>query len=445
MAAASAPNYRSAPGGDRCDGCFFRAENGLSCTRFPALEGYRPNHVCDDYSMRSCAQRFTQEGEVEKPGDLAELKQTITGVEIFAKGEWNGRKYGDADLNSLVEAAKHVGYKPPVSLGHNAPEDAPAYGYVVNVRRDGDKIVADFEDVPDELVEQIKEKRFDQVSSEIFLERKVNGKKWPCSLRAVAVIGAHPPGVSNLKSLSDALGQFSAEPPFERVPYRPQETTKMTVKTPATEGDEAAATIAKLQADLAAATARAETATAAAEAAKAAAAPAADMQLTIQKLSEQVQTLTQQTAEVAERERQGRIDALVKGLNRPPYRAHVQALAELATRGDKPGAQPEQVNFQAAGADKAAPTSAFGVLEDLVRLINQDVAHLFTEQVRQGTLEPGTAKLGLDDPSSELFALMGAYMRANPGVTRDQAIAVVEADPKNADLIRRYNNAARPN
>lgn len=424
MAEGSAPNYRPAPGSDRCDGCFFRSDNGTSCTRFPSLDDYRPNHLCDDFSMRSCAQRFDQDGDPVTT--LEAHKQTIAGVEIFAKGQWNGKTYTTKDLDDMVKAAAGAGYKPPVSLGHNAPEDAPAYGYVVNVRREGDKLLADFEDVPDDLCAEIREKRYDQVSAEVYFDLKRGGKTWPRALRAVAVIGAHPPGVSDLKPLSEALGQFSAEPSFERVPYPAQET-KMTVKDPVV-GDEAAATIAKLTADL--------------EAARTNVAAAADMQLTIQRLNERVAASERVMAETAERERQGRIAGLVKSLNRPPYRAYIQALAELATMGDKPGAEPVKVNFQAAGADAAAPTSAFGVLEDLVRQINQDVAHLFTESVRQGTIDRGAAAAGLEDPSAQLFELTGTYHRANPGISVDQARKIVTNDPKNADIVRRYNAAA---
>ena len=433
--AATAPNYRQAPGMDRCDNCFSRADDGLACKLHGSLgDTYRPNKLCDDYAQRSCSQRFDAdgkviEGETVKIAEVDQFGQTINGVHIFKTGTWNGKKYSTRDLDDMVKAAKEMGYKPPVTLGHDAGADAPAYGFVDNVRREGDVLLADFTDVPDDLVAQIKDRRYDQVSSEIFFDLKRDGKTFRRALRAVAVIGAHPPGVSDLKPLSELLAQFSAADHYETIT---KETSDMA-------GDDThAAEIAKLTADLAAAQATIKAAQDEAEALKNKA-PAADMQLTIQKLTERLERAELAAVNTAERERQGRIKALTDALQRPPYRRYVQALAELATAGDKPGAEPVKVNFQAAGAEQAAPTTAFGVLEDFVRVINQDVSLLLTEQMKHGTFE--RTATSLDDPASEINALTQAYMRANPAVDVDKARHFVIGDPKNAEVVRRWNSA----
>jgi len=85
---------------------------------------------------------------------------TIENVEIFRAGTWNGDKYTIKDLDDIVEAFDSVGFKPPVKLGHAEKSGDPAYGWVNSIRRVGDKLVADFIDVPKAIFEAIRQPDF---------------------------------------------------------------------------------------------------------------------------------------------------------------------------------------------------------------------------------------------------------------------------------------------
>lgn len=142
---------------------------------------------------------FRQSGRVEAFG------QTLKNIEIFKAGTWNGDRYTSADIDDMIAAYDEAGYVPPVKLGHDENPSAAAYGWVRNLRRQGDTLIADFADVPDDLVRLIKDGRYDAVSSEIFMGVKRNGQTFRRLLKAVAVLGAHPPAVSGLKPLRAAL------------------------------------------------------------------------------------------------------------------------------------------------------------------------------------------------------------------------------------------------
>jgi hypothetical protein len=495
LAAATAPNYRLAPGRDRCDCCFFRMEDGTGCTRFDLGDAYRPNFLCDDYAQRSMAQRYEDEATsatnvdkkadatlaAEDNADALDAFAAINNVEIFRTGTWNGKKYTTATIDKIVAAAATQGYRPPVTLGHSAEPDAPAYGYVTNLRRQGDVLVGDFEDVPQELVDQIRDKRFDAVSCEIYFDLERDKLKFPFALRSVAVLGAHPPAVASLKPLSDSLAGLAEGTKFVSVDYAPDsgpvtvlfddpeespypeqpasptpkhpyppyqrkrsstENDPMPVKNTAG-GDPAdnANTVTVDAAELAALQSRISEMQAQLESSRAAAAQASTSQLTIQRLQEQVATLNAQQRADNERRRQEQIDRLVKDTVRPSFRNHIRALAELGTRGDgaEPGAKPQTVKFQAFGADEPAETEALGVIADFVRLLNSDVAHLFQEQIANGEI-PRQLAGGVDDPSAQLNALVGDYIRAHPGTEVDVARRAVWQDPKHRDIVKRWNN-----
>jgi len=102
---------------------------------------------------------------------------SINGVEVFASGKWNGDHYTNEDLDEMVKAFNDTGHKikPFLKLGHNdeqkllATDGLPSAGWVSNLRRIGDKLVADFVDIPKKIFELISNKAFRKVSSEIFM------------------------------------------------------------------------------------------------------------------------------------------------------------------------------------------------------------------------------------------------------------------------------------
>ena len=129
---------------------------------------------------------------------------TIRNVEVFSTGSWNGKTYTVRDLDDMVDAFHRIGFVPPVKLGHG-DENELAHGYVSRLWRVGDKLLADFSNVPPETVALIRAGRLMTVSAEVYLDLDRGGQRWRRALRAVALLGSNPPGVSNLKPLAELL------------------------------------------------------------------------------------------------------------------------------------------------------------------------------------------------------------------------------------------------
>lgn len=140
--------------------------------------------------------------------------RSIPGVEVFSAGTWNGDPYSVADIDEMVRAFEetHKGYRPFLKLGHNedqkllAEDGLPAAGYIGQLYRKGEKLVADFIDVPDKIANLIDIKAYRKVSAEIYSGVKFNDKNYGRLLGAVALLGADMPGVHNLSDILSMYG-----------------------------------------------------------------------------------------------------------------------------------------------------------------------------------------------------------------------------------------------
>lgn len=158
--------------------------------------------------------KFTEIEEVMKY-DLSDTFD-ISDVEIFATGEWNGDKYNDEDLEDIVRAFEETKptLKPYLKLGHDdeqllAQRDGmPAVGWIERLRKIGGKLIADFANVPKKVYELIKTGAYRRVSSEIFFNIKIGEKTFPRALKAVSLLGADTPAVSNL---NDIISMYAAK------------------------------------------------------------------------------------------------------------------------------------------------------------------------------------------------------------------------------------------
>jgi hypothetical protein len=133
-------------------------------------------------------------------------------AEIFSVGTWNGDKYTDTDLQDMVDNFTKLAdeVKPPIKLGHDPSikgDGQPALGWVVGLRKSGDKLIAKFGDVPEVVMKVIKAKRFKRVSSEIYWNLKKAGKTFKRVLAGVALLGADIPAVTNLADLEVFMSQ----------------------------------------------------------------------------------------------------------------------------------------------------------------------------------------------------------------------------------------------
>lgn len=140
----------------------------------------------------------------------------LMGVEILAPGTWNGDPYTGADLDAIVSAFTELPQiRPPFKLGHDksqklAQNDGyPAIGWVTNVRRNGDKLLADILKIPAQLADIIQAGGYDSISSEIYFDLDVAGKVYPRVLRAVAALGGDLPAVKDIKSISDVAALYA--------------------------------------------------------------------------------------------------------------------------------------------------------------------------------------------------------------------------------------------
>lgn len=156
------------------------------------------------------------------------MAQEILNVEIFATGTWRP-SHGtvtitDQDLDDLVASYNELGAKPgfiPVlKLGHTDAQKwfgqkngAPALGFVSKLWREGSKILANFSNVPDAIVDMISKKRYNTVSVEIYPRYEHEGRTLKNVLAAVALLGAELPAVKGLKELAASL--FNAEVAFQ--------------------------------------------------------------------------------------------------------------------------------------------------------------------------------------------------------------------------------------
>ena len=157
-------------------------------------EDAKPNCDCD---------------KTETSANEYSLEQTfnIQGIEIFSEGEWNGDTYGKEDLENMVSSFGKTGFEPPVKIGHNEEQPElkdgqPALGYIDKIYIEGKKLLADFKELPKKVYEAMKRGNYKRVSSEIYWNYAKDGKVFDRVLKAVALLGAEVPAVTNLESIT---------------------------------------------------------------------------------------------------------------------------------------------------------------------------------------------------------------------------------------------------
>jgi len=133
---------------------------------------------------------------------------TLEGAEIFSIGKWNDMEFNDDDLDNMVRSFEELRLngRVPLKLGHNdeqpMSDGQPAYGWVDRIWKDGEKLMADFVNVPKEIYNAIRDKLYNFVSVELLQDAEQEGSSYPWVLSAVALLGADRPAVSNLQELS---------------------------------------------------------------------------------------------------------------------------------------------------------------------------------------------------------------------------------------------------
>lgn len=124
-------------------------------------------------------------------------------IEVFKTGEHTDsagetRVWTVNDLDRIVELYNNQPpeekHEAPVVIGH--PEnDAPAYGWVKQLKRKGNKLLAEIVDLDENFIDLVKKRRYEKISV-AFYDNLL--------LRHVGFLGAVPPAVKGLKPVQFA-------------------------------------------------------------------------------------------------------------------------------------------------------------------------------------------------------------------------------------------------
>jgi hypothetical protein len=144
--------------------------------------------------------------------------ETIAGVPILRVGDGfhgvncppDGCRFTEAYLDELVDTywTSKTAIEPPVKLGHDEnqailQEDGfPAAGLVANLRRLGDRLVADLVDVPKQVAELIRAGAYRTVSVELMQDTEIGGTTYAKILTGLALLGADLPAITSLGGIT---------------------------------------------------------------------------------------------------------------------------------------------------------------------------------------------------------------------------------------------------
>jgi hypothetical protein len=128
-------------------------------------------------------------------------------VPIFRAGEhtsMEGAKstYSEADLDHIVRKYDPDYHEAPAVVGH-PKHDAPAYGWVKGVKREGETLFAKFGEVYPEFDQMVQQGLFKKRSASFYV--KPDGLE----LRHVAFLGAQPPAVKGLAEIKFEEGDHA--------------------------------------------------------------------------------------------------------------------------------------------------------------------------------------------------------------------------------------------
>lgn len=140
------------------------------------------------------------------------MKTTQPRIEIFASGQHkavDGKAWAfdGAALDQIVQSYDFAANPAPIVVGHPTL-DAPAYGWVKQLQREGDKIIADLDEVEPAFAEAVKAGRYKRVSASFYPPDHA-GNPTPGSwhLKHVGFLGAAAPAVRGVRPVAFAAEQ----------------------------------------------------------------------------------------------------------------------------------------------------------------------------------------------------------------------------------------------
>lgn len=148
----------------------------------------------------------------------------MSGLEILSVGTWEGINtpagglaFTEEDLDEIVSAYEgNLESRIPVKLGHGDQallDGLPAAGWVTNLRRQGNKLVADIRDIPARIGDLIAQGAWRNRSVELRKGAKLDGKTYKYMLTGLALLGSTLPAVNNLADIESLYTALSIDPP----------------------------------------------------------------------------------------------------------------------------------------------------------------------------------------------------------------------------------------
>jgi hypothetical protein len=132
-------------------------------------------------------------------------------IPIFQGGKQIDSAGKEHDGNALIDKAvasfNAAAHEPPACIGH-PKDDAPAYGWVESLKKQGNLLLAKFKQIQPEFEEMLKKGLFKKRSAAFYPDG---------TLRHVAFLGATPPAVKGLPDVAFADGEVAS---FEFVDYQ---------------------------------------------------------------------------------------------------------------------------------------------------------------------------------------------------------------------------------
>jgi len=113
--------------------------------------------------------------------------------EVFKAGKYPQGKFTKKEIADIAKNYDPAFCEAPVTLDHQ--QTGPAYGWVENVKADGDKLKVSFKEMPEEFQKDVNDGKYKRVSVELY--RNLEGKG--AYLKAVSFLGAATPQVKGLE------------------------------------------------------------------------------------------------------------------------------------------------------------------------------------------------------------------------------------------------------
>lgn len=170
-------------------------------------------------------------------------------VEILSTGKWNEIDVTDSDLDEMISNFNDKVLEPYLNLDHddNFTDNVKralsvvSLGLVSQLKKVGNKLIADFIQVPKKVAELIDSGMLKKRSVEFFRKGfKVNGKVYKNVLKAVSFFGADIPAVNNLsndfdillKSKDNAIALFNNDVKAEKIKFNMEKITMDKIEIP---------------------------------------------------------------------------------------------------------------------------------------------------------------------------------------------------------------------